>query len=89
MAGVVGGVECSDGEERGAYDGLFLSLFAMATRMCAVRAAWRHSAHNSVHTRPPGDRTVARVVGGVECSDGKEQCAYSDAVDIVLRVLES
>ncbi len=43
-------------------------------------AVWLHCASGRMWEWALGGRTVAGVVGGVECSDGEEHCMYNAAV---------
>jgi hypothetical protein len=81
VAGVVGGVECSDGEEQGMCSvGVWLCVMLTQTRVCCLRTERINCASGGMYRRTLGGRAVAGVVGGVECSDGERQCAYNVAV---------
>ncbi len=83
MAGVVGGVECSDGEEQCACSAaVWLCVTLMQTRVWCLCAVGRHCASACVCERTLGGRTVAGVVGGVESSDGEEQRMCNAAVPL-------
>ncbi len=81
MAGIVGGVECSDRENRGIHNAVvWLCVVLIQTRVWCLCAVGLHCASGCMWGRALGGRTVAGVVGGVECSDGEDQGMYSAAV---------
>jgi hypothetical protein len=53
------------------------------------RAGWRHCASGGMWEWALGGRTVAGVVGGVECSDGEELGAYSAAVWLCVTLMQT
>jgi hypothetical protein len=79
VAGVVGGVERRFREEQRTCGAAVVDVVTLSLGVSRLRAEWRYCASVGMREWARGRRTVAGVVGGVECGDGEEQCAHGAA----------
>jgi hypothetical protein len=61
----------------------------MRTRVWCLLAGWQNCASSRVCERTLGGRSVAGVVGGVECGDGENRGLYNAAVWLCVMLMQT